>query len=232
LQWRSPNFLYSGKELKKIKILFRNESISNELSLLINNPGQLGKPEQFIATLNTILPEEPVLNIYFNYKVLGGPGMDVKQRFFQLLVSKIIKDQTFCFSFPSIVAEQCSSVAEIGSDEPVCWVEHFHSSWYPGNQLQKEALQQLLKLEKQVVSSANPNLKTDWHYLQTSDHFQLMDENHPDYRQSCSNQIMQKSKYDAFINFMNILEDFRQRLKAEKIRPGGRKAPHNSISFS
>jgi len=182
--------------------------------------------------LNTIRPEEQFVNIYLNYMVLGVPGMDVKQRFFQLLVSKIIKDQTFSFSLPSTVAKQCSPVAEIGSDEPVCWVEHFHASWDSGNKLQKEALQQLLKLEKQVVSSANPNLKTDWHYLQTFDHFQLMDENHPDYRQSCSNQIMQKSKYDAFIIFMNILEDFRQRLKAEKIRPGGRKVPHNSISFS
>lgn len=217
LQWRSPNFLYSGKELQKIKILFRNDGISNELSLLLNNPGKLEKPEQFIAACKTIQPEEPVLNIYLNYTVLGGIGLDVKQRFFQVLVSKIIKDQTFSFSLPTVVAEQYSSVAEIGSDEPVCWVEHFNSSWYPGNELQKEAMKQLLKLEKQVGRSQNPNLRTDWQYLQTSDHFQLMDENHPYYIEYNNDQSNYKSRYDAFINFMNILEDFRQRLKAEEI---------------
>ncbi len=229
LQWRSPNFLYSGTVLKKIKILFRNEGISNELSRLINNTGQMEKPEQFITTFNTIRPEEPVLNIYLNYSVLGGTGLDVKQRFFHVMVSKIIKEQTFSFSLPSAVVEQYSSVAEIGSDEPVCWVEHFHDSWFPGNELQREALKQLLKLEKLVIRSANPNLRTDWHYLQTSDHFQLMDENHPDYCQNCSNQIMHKSRYDAFINFMNILEDFRQRLKAEKISKSGRKEKDISL---
>jgi len=218
LQWRSPNFLYSGKEPNKIKILFRNEVISNELSCLLNNPGNLEKPEQmkqFFAILNTIRPEEPLVNIYLNYKAIGGIGLDIKHRFFSLFVSKIIKDQTFGFGLPSEITENFSPVAEIGSDEPVCWVEHFHSSWYPGNELQKEALKQLLKLEKQVNKSQNPNLKADWQYLQTSDHFHMMDENHPDYSLYRSDLSNQKSKYDAFINFMNIIEDLRQKLKVK-----------------
>lgn len=228
LQWRSPNFLYSGKVQKKIKILFRNEGISNELSLLLNNPGNLEKPEQmeqFIATLFT-RPEESFVNIYLNYMALGGIGLDVKQRFFQIFISKIIKDQTFSFGLPSEITENFSPVAEIGSDEPVCWVEHFHSSWYPGNELQKEALKQLLKLEKQVGRSQNSNLRTDWQYLQTSDHFHLMDENHPYYIDFNIDQSINKSRYDAFINFMNILEDFRQRLKAEEIIQKNRKFFH------
>lgn len=233
LQWRSPNFLYSGKDQKKIKILFRNEGFSNELSLLLNNPGNLEKPdqiEQLFAILNTIRPEEPFVNIYLNYIALGGIGLDVKQQFFKIFVSKIIKDQTFNFSLPSEIAEQFSPVAEIGSDEPVCWAEHFHSSWYPGNELQKEALEQLLKLEKHVAKTQNPNLKTDWQYLQTSDHFQLMDENHPDYYAFNNNQSINKSRYDAFINFMNILEDFRQRLKAAGMRHKRTKVIHKQGS--
>jgi alpha-amylase len=233
LQWRSPNFLYSGKEQNKIKILFRNEGFSNELSLLLNNSGNLDNQEQmeqFIATINSIRPEEPFVNIYLNYMALGGIGLDSKQCFFKLFVSKIIKEQTFIFSLPSEITEQLNPVAEIGSDEPVCWVEHFHSSWYPGNELQKEALRQLLKFEKQVEKTLDPNLKTDWQYLQTSGHFQLMDENHPDYLQY-NNQNTFKSRYDAFINFMNILEDFRQRLKVEKKRTGSSKVPQNSIFF-
>lgn len=234
LQWRSPNFLYSGKDLNGIKIFFRNESISNEFSSLLCGPGNLEKPEQmeqFFAILNTIRPEEPLVNIYLNYKLMGGIGLDIKQRFFGIFVSKIIEDQTFNFSLPSGIAGQFSPVGEIGSEEPVCWVEHFHSSWYPGNELQKEAMKQLLKLEKQVVGSTDPNLKTDWLYLQTSDQFQLMDENHPDYNEHCNFQSAYKTRYDAFINFMNILEDFRLRLKETEIMHKRRKVYHESDTF-
>jgi alpha-amylase len=225
LQWRSPNFLYSGKDRNKIKILFRNEAISNEFSLLLNNPGHLEKLEQleqFFAILHNIKPDEPLVNIYINSIVPGGIGTDDKLQFFKIFVSKIIKEQTFSFSLPSIIAEQYSSVAEVGSDEPVCWVEHFNSSWFPGNELQKEAMKQLLKLENKINKTQNPNLKSDWQYLQTSDHFQLMDENHPEYHTS-NNQTINTSMYDAFINFMNIVEDFRQRLKEDGINQKSKK---------
>ncbi len=229
LEWRSPNFLYSGKDNNGIKILFRNESISNEFTSLLYSPGNLERPEQMerlFAILNTIRSDEPTMNIYLNYNVMGGIELDVKHRFFRLFVSKIIKDQTFKFSLPSQTAEQFGAIAEIGSEEPVCWVEHFHSS--PGNELQKEALRQLLKLEKRVLGSTDFNLKTDWRYLQTSDHFHLMDENHPDYLEQSLSQGIYKTRYDAFINFMNILEDFRQRLKADRNRYKRRKVHHES----
>jgi alpha-amylase len=188
--------------------------------------------EQFFATLNTIQPNEPLINIYLNYKAMNGIASEVKQRFFRIFVSKIIEDQKFNFSLPSETADRFSPVDEIGSEEPICWVEYFHSSWYPGNELQKEALIQLLKLEKYVLSATDPNLKIDWQYLQTSDHFQLMDENHPDYLEHFLSQGTYKTRYDAFINFMNILEDFRQRLNAERSRQKRRKVHHESDTLS
>jgi alpha-amylase len=233
LLWRSPNYLYSGVGKKKIRILFRNEEISNELSLLLNNPDYLEKPkltERLFASLHAISPEEPLVNIYLNYSTLGGNELDIKQRFFQALISKIVKDQQFRFCFPSELAKQFHPFNEIGSDEPVCWTELFHSFWYPGNELQKEALKQLLKLERQVGISINQNFKIDWQNLQTSDHFYLMDENHPNYHKNDYSQSIYKSRYDAFINFMNILEDFRQRLKVEEPRQKSRKVINKLVA--
>lgn len=161
--------------------------------------------------------------------LLGGFGSANNHSFFKKFVSKIIHDQTFCFNLPSELIEQFGPVAEIGTDDPVCWTNQFHSSYYPGNELQKEAINQLFKLEKQTISTENPNLKIDWQYLQVSDHFHLMDENHPSYLGNGSNTGIYKSKYDAFINYMNILEDFRQRLKADKTSKKDRKAVHKTI---
>lgn len=56
------------------------------------------------------------------------------------------------------------------------------------------------------------NLQKDWQYLQTSDHFHLMDDQHPAYKEDNLTNSLFKTKYDAFINFMNIIDDFRLKI--------------------
>lgn len=216
LQWQSPNYLYCSKDPKRIRILFRNEKISNELSAIFVNPNKVEgrrELEMFFDTLNSIPPDEPITNIYLNYKSLGGINKSEKQRLFQTFVSRITKSPTYCFNLPSKIIEEYGSVSEIGTDETICWNESFHSEYYPGNELQKDAIRQLFKLAKKVESTNNNNLKIDWRYLQSSDHFHLMDENHPDYQNNMLASTIFKSKYDAYINYMNILADFKIRLK-------------------
>ncbi len=220
LQWRSPNFVYSADAQHKINILFRNEIVSEEFTSIIRNPGVSGKAEsikQLFSGLNFNRNDEPLVNIYLNYRTLGGQGMTDKQRFFRSFVSKVIRNQSITFSLPSELLESIGAVAEIGTNDPICWYEHFHSLYYPGNLLQEDAIHQLFKLKKQVQFIENSKIKTDWRYLQTSDHFHLMDDNHPAYLGDESITAIYKSKYDAYINYMNILEDFRQRLKEKKI---------------
>ncbi|HZL11701.1 MAG TPA: hypothetical protein VFC65_17090 [Prolixibacteraceae bacterium] len=235
LQWRSPNCLYASESQRRIGILFRNEGISNEFASMLSNPNAMKKQEQIdqlLTSFYAIRPEEPMVNIYLNYKTLGGSKMSAKQQFFRTFVFKIMKDKSFSFSRPSELTEQFGPVAEIGTEEPVCWTGHSHSSYYPGNELQKDAIKQLFKLEKQLTGIKNHDLQIGWQYLQPTDHFHLMEENHPAYFDSGSNPGIYKSKYDAFINYMNILEDFRQQLKvANKGIRKDRNAVQASVPF-
>jgi len=221
LHWRSPNYLYSAEDQKHIKVLFRNEIISNELSSILINPDKTEARKQFetfFALIVAINPTEPITNIYLNYKTLGGTNRIEKQLLFQKFASEIIKNKNCNFSLPSQILEQYGPVSELGTEVPICWVESFHSDYYPGNELQEDAIRQLFKLSNKVENTNDNNIKFDWKNLQASDHFHLMDENHPDYKSYYSSQNIYKSKYDAFINYMNILEDFRQRLKANEIK--------------
>ena len=233
LQWRSSNYLYSTEDQKHIKVLFRNENISNELSSILTNPDKTETRKQvkeLLAAMSAYQTDEPIINIYLNYKSLGGTNRLEKQRLFQTFVSKIIKNQICNFGLSSQMMEQYGSVSEIGTEEPICWVEYFNSAYYPGNELQKDAIRQLYKLSKKVENAADDNLKTDWKNLQSSDHFHLMDEGHPDYNLNYSALNTYKSKYDAFINYMNILEDFRLRLKKEKNKQKSTQAHRKSLS--
>jgi len=229
LQWRSPNYLYSAENQKHTLLFFRNENISDKLSSILHNPDKveaLKQMKELLAALNDIQIDEPIINIYLNYKALGGTYRLDKQRLFQTFVSAIIKKQICDINLPSLVMEQYGPISEFGTTEPICWTEHFHSDYYPGNELQKEAINQLFKLSQKVENTNDNNLKIDWKNLQTSDHFHLMDENHPDYKSNYSSQNTFKSKYDAFINYMNILEDFRLRLKANKDQQKSLKIHH------
>ncbi len=215
LQWRSPNRLYCDHLHKNVKILFRNDFISNEFAEKFE---QGDFQEYRFLSLKTFPPDDPFVNIYLNYKHLGGVDHATKHKHFRSFVSKTINEKTFCFSLPSELTEMFGPVAEIETETPVCWSEYFHPSYFPGNVLQQEAIKQLFKLEKQLLQTKNQELGMDWKYLQMADHFHLMDENHPDYQGSVTKPSIYKSKYDAYINYMNILEDFRQRLKLKKIK--------------
>jgi hypothetical protein len=59
-----------------------------------------------------------------------------------------------------------------------------------------------------------------------------MDDQHPVYTGNGDSNFMFKTKYDAFINFMNILDDFSIRLKKEARkheRKRHRAAMHNNV---
>jgi len=224
LQWRSPNFLYSNKHSKNIRLFLRNEEISNALSAILADKDisiKSSYANEFYKLIKTLPSEEPVTNIYINYSKLGGPKSKEKFAFFKKMVSNILKNYTQQFSLPSEIISQFGTVGNLCSPEPICWKEHFHPDYYPGNDMQKDAINQLFKLGRKVNSTPDYNLQIDWQYLQTTDHFHLMDDCHPLYQASQFSSGNFKSKYDAYINYMNILDDFSQRLlidqKTEKI---------------
>lgn len=96
-----------------------------------------------------------------------------------------------------------------------------------GNEMQQEAFNALYELEYLITSCPDSDIKRDWLYLQSSDHFYYM----------CTAQISPsvqspdlspyESSFFAFINFMNVLSDIRMR--AETILESlsiSRQVPH------
>lgn len=225
LIWRSSNYVYSNFIQPKMQIYFRNEMISDEFTGILNSLNsdmQDINANNFISQLKNLNPTEPLLNIYIDYKALGGFGIEKKEKFVQSFVSQISRMPKIDFVLPSEIAEIYGPVAEINANEPICWLNNFHSYYYPGNELQMEAIKQLYLLNKTVSNIDDINLQKDWQYLQTSDHIHLMDDQHPAYFSNNISNCIYKSKYDAFINFMNILDDFRIKILTEAKSKGKR----------
>jgi len=87
------------------------------------------------------------------------------------------------------------------------------SAWL-GNAMQSEAIRELYQLEARVKGSGDPALLGEWRRLQTSDHFYYM----------CTKWFADgdvhkyfnpyDSPHDAYINFMNVLDDLATRARA------------------
>jgi alpha-amylase len=82
--------------------------------------------------------------------------------------------------------------------------------------MQRDALEALYGLEEAVTAKGDRDLAEQWRQLQTSDHFYYM------CTKWCADGDVHRyfnpypSPYDAYINYMNILDDFSRRVGKEK----------------
>lgn len=228
LEWRSPNYVYSNPYRPNLNVYFRNESISDSLTDTLKSLRSESDiyTDEIFQLISNVPESEPLINIYLDYQSIAGIGMNLKHMFLERLVSQIIQSNTFEFILPHQIADQYGPVAPIHAPEPICWVNSFNPGYFPGNDLQVEAIKQLYLLQNLVNKVDDLNLLKDWQYLQTSDHIHLMDDQHPIYQEDIENRIYQ-TKFDAYANFLNILDDFRLKLhKAAKPKEKAQPSKH------
>jgi alpha-amylase len=94
--------------------------------------------------------------------------------------------------------------------------------------MQSSALQELYNLEQPVKDSGDSQLLRDWRLLTTSDHFYYM------CTKCYADQAVHRyfnpyeSPYDAYINFMNVLDDLRTRTEATRPAPPAPAGPQHA----
>jgi len=91
-------------------------------------------------------------------------------------------------------------------------------SFWNGNDIQGEALAKLYELALPMNHNVDPDILKDWHYLQASDHFLFMSTKAAP--QPLHNRYSPyNSPFEAFINYMNILNDFSLRMDENPLKP-------------
>lgn len=221
LGWKSPNYVYSNAINPELKVLLKNFRLSDDIAFRFSNKTWADFPlttDKFVAWLNAIPKEEQVVNLFMDYETFGEHQWAETGifDFMRHLPEAIFKGSNFTFSTPSEVAAGASAVSKIHVSTPISWADEERdlTAWL-GNDMQDEAFDRLFELEKMVKKIDDVEIKRDWEYLQTSDHFYYM----------CTKFFSDGSvheyfspydtPYDAFINYMNVLSDFIIRVKAK-----------------
>ena len=221
LQWRSPNFLYRPKGLKNIKLLLKNYRLSDDIAFRFSEKGWKEFPltaPKYASWISKINGNGNVVNLFMDYETFGEHQWEDKGifEFLKHLPHEILKHPDNDFVTPSEAIKRYNPVAEIDFPHYVSWadIERDLSAWL-GNKMQQEAMKEIYNLEPHVKLSKNPALLDEWRKLQTSDHFYYMCTkwfNDGDVHKYFNPY---DSPYEAFITYMNILNDFR--IKANKL---------------
>ncbi|MDF1497878.1 MAG: glycoside hydrolase family 57 protein [Patescibacteria group bacterium] len=215
---RSPNFLYKPKGTNTIKLLLKNYKLSDDIAFRFSNQGWEEFPlyvPKFCQWVNAINGNGNTINLFMDYETFGEHQWEDSGifNFLKALPEEILKHPDNNFKTPSELIASYNTVDELDVHQILTWAdtERDLSAW-TGNSMQKSSLKNLYELEDDVLNSNNQKLKEDWRKLQTSDHFYYM----------CTKWFSDgdvhkyfspyESPYEAFISFMNILNDFRFRL--------------------
>jgi alpha-amylase len=210
LSWKSPNYVYQSASAPKMKVLLRNSNLSDELAFHFADPNWYNYPmdaEKFTAQLAALPEEEQVANIWVDAETFGVRQHAMSGIFeFLKALPYHAMDKSIGFMTPSEVAKKFAINDVVVAPYPITWAgEAKDINIYTGNDLQNEALQKLYAVAERVHLCQDKQLKRDWLLLQDVNYFHYM--NHID-----QGGTHFESAYDAFINYMNILSDFLQRV--------------------
>jgi len=222
LGWRSPTFIYKPVGTENIKLLLKHYRLSDDIAFRFSQQSWEGWPltaPKFAGWINAHNGNGHVINLFMDYETFGEHQWEDTGifEFLRYLPAEILKNPDNDFVTPSEAINRYDAEAELDVPFNVSWadLERDLSAW-TGNELQQEALNTLYALGEEIIHIDDIELLEDWRRLQTSDHFYYMCTkwwNDGDVHKYFSPY---ESPYEAFIAYMNVLQDMRLRLDAAK----------------
>lgn len=214
LGWKSPHFVYHCNRNPKLKLLLRDYSLSEDISLRFNDSSWSEYPlfaDNYANWIAQLPEEDQVINLFMELCALGifQPLSSNILEFMKALPAQL-KERGIVFSTPSEICAKIKSSGELNVEYPTSWVdeERDMSAWL-GNCMQREAFEKLYSVADRVRICKDRRLMQDWDYLQASNNLRFMSTKPNSYH---GYRGIYDSPYDAFTNYMNILGDFTTRV--------------------
>ncbi|MFQ6063767.1 MAG: glycoside hydrolase family 57 protein [Methanosarcinales archaeon] len=224
LEWRSPNFVYKAKN-SNIRVLMRNYRLSDDIGYRFSARWWEEYPltaEKWATWASGV--EGEVLNIFMDYETFGEhqwPDTGIFQ-FLRAFPEKVL-ERRLSFITPSEAVQKYNPVAEIdvGDFSTISWadIERDTSAWL-GNDMQRRCFEEIKLLKPYVKKTQDQELINIWKTLQTSDHYYYMCTKWMADGDVHSYFSVHASPYDAAINFMAIVMDFKEKVfeKLKEVR--------------
>lgn len=214
LGWKSPDYIYTAASAPKLKLLLRNSKLSDDIAFRFSDSSWPEFPltaDKYIDWIASTPSDEQIVNIFLNMETFGDlhPATTGIFQFLEAL-PRFAAERGVEFLTPSDAIAKIKPVGELSVMHPISSADEARdtSAWL-GNRLQNEAFEKLYSVSERVRQCNNRQLKKDWEYLQTCDHFYYMS------TKQRGGFSPYETPFQAFTNYMNVLADFLMRVEEE-----------------
>lgn len=223
LDGRSPHHAWRPRGCERLKLLLRDYVRSDDIAFRFSNREWDRYPllaDTFASWLHETPADHEFVGLFMDYETFGehqwaDTGI---LDFIEFLPEFVLADERFDFATPSAVAERVEPAGELAIPDPISWAdaERDLSAWL-ANHMQRAAHQALYALLPDVRAAGragDDETVETWRRLATSDHVYYMSTR----RLADSDQDVHEyfspyaTPHDAFITFMNVVDDFARRL--------------------
>jgi alpha-amylase len=220
LGWKSPNYVYAAASAPKLKLLLKNDKLSDDITDRFSNTSWNEYPltaDKYISWIADTAQEEQIFNLFMNLETFGEFHRQ-DSGIFQFLeaLPRFAAERGVEFITPSEAVKTFKPVGELSVPFPMSWADEARdtSAWL-GNKLQNEAFEKLYSVAERVRLCENRQLKQDWGRLQASDHLFYMSTKHFADGSSHAAFSPYETPFQAFTNYMNVLADFIVRVEEQ-----------------
>ncbi len=215
LDWRSPNYVYKPVNTD-IKVLLRNYTLSDDVGFRFSARGWPGYPltaDKYAYWLASCTGD--LINLFIDYETFGEHQW-IETGIFDFLdhlPKEVSKHRNLDFVTVSEAVERYEPVGEIDVPWAISWADADRdvSTWL-GNNMQIACFNEIKELGKAIKQKKDRDLLYIWRLLQTSDHLYYLSTKGMEDGDVHAYFSPYSGPYEGFINYMNILQDLKQRV--------------------
>ncbi len=215
LGWRSPNFLYKPVNAN-LKVLMRNYKLSDDIGFRFSVRDWPGFPltaDKYAYWMSHC--EGDVINLFIDYETFGEHQWTETGifDFIKHLPRAVLKHKHLDFVTVSEVVDRYNTIGEIDVPWAISWADEDRdvSTWL-GNDMQIACFNELRDIERKVKKQDDEDLLHAWRLLQTSDHLYYVSTKGFEDGNVHAYFSPYDIPYEGFINYMNILQDLKQKV--------------------
>lgn len=175
LRQNRPQNLYEHRDSNGLKILLRNQSLSDDIAFRAGKSYWDITPDKFLSWLDMMPEEEKLVTLCVDYETFGEHNKADSGifGFLEHLLLMLAIQNTYKMATASDVVHRYHAHRQLSIPDYVAAAGADLWKWI-GNDRQREALSAIFALEQVVKQKGDPTLLSLWRGLQSIDHFHYM----------------------------------------------------------